>query len=32
MSNSTFTRAELFELLSASYKPEQIIAGLKQLA
>jgi hypothetical protein len=32
MSNSTFTRAELFELLSASYKPEQIIAGLEQLA
>ncbi|WP_375512551.1 hypothetical protein [uncultured Nostoc sp.] len=32
MSNSTFTRAELFELLSASYSPEQIIAGLEQLA
>ncbi|MBD2731378.1 hypothetical protein H6G96_35045 [Nostoc sp. FACHB-892] len=32
MSNSIFTRAELFELLSASYSPEQIIAGLKQLA
>ena len=25
MSNSTFTRAELFELLSASYSPQQII-------
>jgi hypothetical protein len=32
MSNSIFTRAELFELLSANYKPEQIIAGLEQLA
>ncbi|MCW5318284.1 hypothetical protein GTQ43_32505 [Nostoc sp. KVJ3] len=32
MSNSIFTRAELFELLSASYSPEQIIAGLEQLA
>ncbi|BDI20634.1 hypothetical protein ANSO36C_64360 (plasmid) [Nostoc cf. commune SO-36] len=32
MSNSTFTRAELFELLSASYSPQQIIAGLEQLA
>jgi hypothetical protein len=32
MSDSKFTRAELFELLSASYSPEQIIAGLKQLA
>jgi hypothetical protein len=32
MSDSIFTRAELFELLSASYKPEQIIAGLEQLA
>ncbi|MGF1938633.1 MAG: hypothetical protein RM347_030455 [Nostoc sp. ChiQUE02] len=32
MSDSKFTRAELFELLSASYSPEQIIAGLEQLA
>ncbi|MEJ6486044.1 hypothetical protein N0Y54_33085 [Nostoc punctiforme UO1] len=32
MSDSIFTRAELFELLSANYKPEQIIAGLEQLA
>ncbi|MBD2451706.1 hypothetical protein H6G76_32230 [Nostoc sp. FACHB-152] len=32
MSDSTFTRAELFELLSASYSPQQIIAGLEQLA
>ncbi|WP_138506107.1 hypothetical protein [Nostoc sp. PA-18-2419] len=32
MSDSKFTRAELFELLSANYKPEQIIAGLEQLA
>ncbi|MCC5662145.1 hypothetical protein LC608_35610 [Nostoc sp. XA010] len=32
MSNSTFTRAELFELLSANYSPQQIIAGLEQLA
>ncbi len=31
-STSTFTRAELFELLSASYSPQQIIAGLEQLA
>ncbi|MBD2302869.1 hypothetical protein [Nostoc sp. FACHB-190] len=32
MSDNTFTRAELFELLSASYSPQQIIAGLEQLA
>lgn len=32
MSDSKFTRAELFELLSASYSPQQIIAGLEQLA
>ena len=32
MSDSKFTRAELFELLSASYNSEQIIAGLEQLA
>ncbi|MHC5932148.1 hypothetical protein, partial [Nostoc sp.] len=32
MSDNTFTRAELFELLSASYSPGQIIAGLEQLA
>lgn len=32
MSDSTFTRAELFELLSASYSPQQIIAGLEELA
>ena len=32
MSDSKFTRAELFELLSANYSPEQIIAGLEQLA
>src|SRR5690349_718190 len=28
----TFTRAELFELLSASYSAEKIIAGLQELA
>ncbi|MEA5566691.1 hypothetical protein [Anabaena sp. UHCC 0399] len=28
----TFTRQELFELLSASYSPEKIIAGLEELA
>ncbi|AUB43279.1 hypothetical protein COO91_09452 (plasmid) [Nostoc flagelliforme CCNUN1] len=32
MSDNTFTRAELFELLSANYSPQEIIAGLKQLA
>ncbi|MBD2249291.1 hypothetical protein [Nostoc sp. FACHB-888] len=32
MSDNTFTRAELFELLSASYSSQQIIAGLEQLA
>ncbi|BAB78143.1 hypothetical protein ACN23B_27235 (plasmid) [Anabaena sp. FACHB-709] len=33
MSNKdTFTRQELFELLSASYPPEKIIAGLQELA
>jgi hypothetical protein len=32
MSDSKFTRQELFELLSASYPPEKIIAGLQELA
>ncbi|MBD2535821.1 hypothetical protein H6G97_43315 [Nostoc flagelliforme FACHB-838] len=32
MSDSIFTRAELFELLSANYSTQQIIAGLEQLA
>lgn len=32
MSENKFTREELFELLSASYAPEKIIAGLQELA
>jgi hypothetical protein len=32
MSDNKFTREELFELLSASYSPEKIIAGLQELA
>lgn len=32
MSDSKFTRQELFELLSASYPEEKIIAGLQELA
>lgn len=32
MSDSKFTREELFELLSASYSPDKILAGLQELA
>ncbi|MBD2255119.1 hypothetical protein [Nostoc parmelioides] len=32
MSDSKFTRQELFELLSANYSPDKILAGLQELA